>query len=70
MESSDGENEDLDECASDLSYSVKLINPIHKSEYRVEKWRTNIKFKTPTQDKFSDLKMAEGRGVGYIEPGH
>ena len=73
MESSDG---DSDECVSDLSYSVKLINRMRKSEYQVKKWRTNIKFKSLTQleamlkDKFSEFKMGEGCHVGYIEPGH
>jgi len=65
------------ECgAINASYSVKLVNPDRKSEYRVEKWRTNVKFKTPEslteklKETFTELSPCSEIKVGYMEPGH
>ena len=76
LESSDEEVNVEVEPRSDISYSVKLINPVRKSDYRIEKWRTNIRFKSFEQmksmlkDRFSELKKCQDCRVGYIEPGH
>ena len=40
-----------DDCEPSTSYSVKLVNPDHKSDYRVKKWRTNVKI-NPILSKF------------------
>lgn len=70
------ESEDIIECRSELSYSVKLTNPGRKSEFQIEKWRTNVKFKTPThlesklKEHFSELNECKHFCMGYIEPGH
>ncbi|XP_065914252.1 uncharacterized protein [Dysidea avara] len=70
-------SDEEDDCETvDTCYSVKLINPNRKSEYRVEKWRTHVKFKTPEQltmklkESYIELSACDEVQVGYMEPGH
>lgn len=60
--------------ANSRQFSVKLVNPSKKSDYRVEKWHVSKEFAS-VNDFESELKskftMLKGKlTFGYIEPGH
>ena len=57
-------------------YSVKLINPLRKSTYDVQKFRVSMKFRNVSVIKeelvhsFPDRLTKTPDQVGYIQPGH
>ena len=58
-----------------FSYSVKVINPVKKSEYVVHKLRITGIFKSVDEIKENIVSTVQGLTsvidqVGYIEPGH
>ena len=57
-------------------YSVKLINPLRKSTYDVQKFHVSMKFRNVSVLKeelvhsFPDRLIKTPDQVGYIQPGH
>ena len=52
-------------------YTVKVINPGHKSEYKVETLKSGRFTSTQdVKDQLSDLLKCKVTDIGYIEPGH
>ena len=69
---------DVEESATELSYSLKFMNPKKKSEYTIRRWRIKQRFVTVSQlssklvENFEELRPVDSSGLsmGYIEPGH
>lgn len=59
-----------------LSYSIKLVNPAKKYDYRIYKIRDSVKFESVNlleqfiKDKFKEFRECNSMCIGYIEPGH
>ena len=68
--------EDLEDLDLDLSYSLKLVNPVKKSDYTIRKCRIKQKFTGVAQltsklmKNFKELHPMDDRGLSMGEPGH